>query len=136
MPHLSRPVASLACAAALFLGSAPPVQASIVPRLSAAADDGGGSMPGMDHGSMPGMDHGSTPGTDHGSTPGTDHGSMPGTTHATGEAGPREVSRPRTAVLGSFVGVNAAVMLAAAFVRRRTSRRHEQRRAARVVAAA
>jgi uncharacterized protein involved in copper resistance len=128
MPHLSRPVASLACAAALFLGSAAPVQASAVPHLSAAADDGGGSIPGMDHGSMPGMDHGSMPGTDH--------GSMPGTTHATDEAGSREVSRPRTAVLGSFVGVNAAVMLAAAFVRRRTSRRCEQRRAGRAVVAA
>jgi uncharacterized protein involved in copper resistance len=123
--------------------------------LSAAADDGGSSMPGMDHGSMPGMDHGSTPGTDHGSmpgmdhgsTPGTDHGSMPGmdhgstpgtdhgSTHATDGAGSGEVSRPRTAVLGSFVGVNAAVMLAAAFLRRRTSRPRERRRAGRAVAA-
>lgn len=114
-----------------------------------AVDDGWGShvhdhhdMAAMtdeemaDHDDMAGMtdeqmaDHGGTAVDDPWGVPGHDHGDMAdmtdqemaehgGTGHDGHESDAEPASRPRGAVLGTFAGVNGAVMLGAGYLRRR-----------------
>jgi len=129
MCHRSRTAVIVGCAALLLAGGAPLAQAAESPPTSTSAAEDHSSMPGMDHGSVPGMQPLATPTASDVRPPGHQgsaepggHDSMPGMTHSE-DVVSGAVSRPRTAVLGGFAGLNAGVMGAALVIRRRRGER-------------
>jgi len=140
MRHLFRVLPTVGVAVLLIAGAAPAVAVPVPPSTAVAAvladsttdpGDGHESMPGMD---MPAEDLPAGDETSHGepaeNMPGMDMPADEMTSDGDEHAG--TVSRPRGAVLGTFAGLNAAVLIGAAALRRKTKDTHHPKRSTRV----
>ena len=140
MRYLSRALPTVGVAVLLIAGAAPAVAVTAAPSAAAAVLTDSTTDPGDGHESMPGMD---MPASDMPSeaaptpappTPAPPAHDMEGmdmpademTSDGDEHAG--TVSRPRGAVLGTFAGLNAAVLISAAVLRRRTKNTHHPKR--------
>ena len=135
MRYLSRALPTVGVAVLLIAGAAPAVAVTAAPSAAAAVLTDSTTDPGDGHESMPGMD---MPASDMPSeaapTPVPPAHDMEGmdmpademTSDGDEHAG--TVSRPRGAVLGTFAGLNAAVLISAAVLRRRTKNTHHPKR--------
>lgn len=131
-----RAVSTVGVAMLLMAGAAPAVAVAVpfavpvaVPASAAAVLADSTTDPGEGHDAMPGMDAPAEekPAQD---MPGMDMPLDEMTTEGAEHAGP--VSRPRGAVLGTFAGINGAVLIGAAALRRKTQNTPHPRRGARV----
>ena len=137
--YLHRALPTVGVAVLLIAGAAPAVAVPGTPSTAAAVltdsttdpDDSQESMPGMD---MPASDMPSeaapTPAPPAHDMEGMDMPADEMTSDGDGHAGP--VSRPRGAVLGTFAGINGAVLISAAVLRRKTKNTHHPKRGTRV----
>ncbi|RYV49335.1 hypothetical protein [Pengzhenrongella frigida] len=138
--YLHRALPTVGVAVLLIAGAAPAVAVSAPPSSAAAAvfadsttdpGDGHEAMPGMD---MPAEDMPAGEETSHDdpaeNMPGMDMPADEMTSDGDEHAG--TVSRPRGAVLGTFAGLNAAVLISAAVLRRKTKNTHHPKRSTRV----
>lgn len=142
--YICRALPTVGVAVLLIAGAAPAVAVPGTPPTAIAAvfadsttDPGAGDGDG--HELMPGMDMpASEMPSEDAPTPAPPAHDMEGmdmpademTSEGDGHAGP--VSRPRGAVLGTFAGINGAVLISAAVLRRKTKNTHHPKRSTRV----
>lgn len=132
---LMRSLPAIGAAVLLIAGAVPAVAVPATPPVVVSAVVADSTpKPGDDHDAMPGMDmpaddmpadHESSHGEPAENMPGMDMPAEEMTSDGDQHAG--TVSRPRGAVLGTFAGVNAVVLIAAAVLRRKTKNAHPKR---------